>query len=279
MEIGSRYLTFRANYYVPLSGAEESGRRKQLVNRDIYSQVDEEYELLVKPIPGRSDISDTRLRIDSTTRTTLFDTLDLFTFFEEPLQGWETEVSALVPKLDEVIDVRLIAGLYGFADGEYAEGFTGWRAGIEVRPVPTLVLGTAWFEDDRYRRGNWFAGARVEIPFCSSLKEIRHDRTHHLVERLTEPTTKATRMTVGEGVEVTQIQEAQFFITDGTETIPVIVNGNQIIGSHGQIYLINSDGSISSNGRGIYIAVSPEPSKFGFLGFGLLLFAARRRRA
>ncbi|MCB1208663.1 MAG: inverse autotransporter beta domain-containing protein [Verrucomicrobiales bacterium] len=278
VEIGSRYLTFRANYYVPLSDAKESGRRKQLVQREIYSQVDEEYKLLVKPIPGRSDISDTRLRIDSTTRTTFFDTLDLFTFFEEPLQGWETEVSALVPKLDEVLDVRLIAGLYGFADGEYAEGFTGWRAGIEVRPVPALVLGAAWFEDDRYRGGHWFAGARVEIPLGSSLKEIRQARTHHLVERLTEPTTKAARMTVGEGVEVSQIHEAQLLITDGTETIPVIVSHNIIVGPGGRVYVMDGNGNIRSSEGKIYVFPVPEPSKMGFVSLGLLLFATRRRR-
>ena len=102
VEIGSRYLTFRANYYVPLSAAKESGRDTRFVSSSTFEQKSETYSLGSRSPPN--DVVDSTLTIDRLNRRTTTSLFDLLTSYEEPLQGWDAEVVGLVPGLDKTID-------------------------------------------------------------------------------------------------------------------------------------------------------------------------------
>jgi autotransporter-associated beta strand protein len=74
----------------------------------------------------------------------------------------------------------------------------GWKAGLEVRPVPAVALTGMWYEDERFLGSDWMFGARMEIPFEAGdlgdgkgmwgrIREAFTPRRRHLVERMAEP--------------------------------------------------------------------------------------------
>jgi hypothetical protein len=106
------------------------------------------------------------------------------------LEGWDIEVAVLVPGIDKYMDVQLIGGYYGFTgDRSATANIEGWRAGIEARPVPNLVLGATWFESERLYQDNWLASMSIEIPWGEGgmrnlLASAFKPRRRHLAERM-----------------------------------------------------------------------------------------------
>jgi hypothetical protein len=205
VEAGTRYVEMRANYYVPLSGrelAEEIRTRERFASqrRSIRQEVtyDEPFAT------GHTIAQDATFRTLETTvtRTTTVDRITRL--FEEGMEGFDVELGLLMPGLDRWMDVKVIGGYYSFDNQPFGPqtGGTGrvkgWKAGLEARPVPAVVLNGTWYEDDRLTGSDWTAGVRLEIPFEAGdlgdgkglwdrVGDAFRPRRRHLVERMAEP--------------------------------------------------------------------------------------------
>lgn len=176
LEAGTRYVTLRGNYYIPLT---EKKRAGELVYGSVYESRYENHA------PG----------YDYEYRS-LYGSIETWGVYEEPMRGWDIEMALLVPKLDRYTEVQLLLGYQDLdADsGAFGSEIRGWKAGIEWRPVPAVALNATWYEDKRYRGADWIAGVRVEIPLGDreALKNAFKFRRRHLQERLTQPVERQT---------------------------------------------------------------------------------------
>ena len=285
-EVGTRYVMLHANYYLPLTNEQRYG------TRHLFEQIGpstKDYLLNVsRPHssgPGGGSIQDINVSTfqSSTFRKT---TIGLY---EESLRGWDSDVSFLIPKLDQYVDLRLIAGLYGYQDGDTAKGFNGWRLGAEFRPIPSVVFMGSHFNDDRNDEGQWFAGVRFEIPFGSSTKDLLKVRRRSLEERLREPVSRRNAVTLADGTKV----ESRAEYTRRTRIAIESLNlgrvphpGDWVQLADGTILVVDSDGRtlhFHGNGDPNYpitgvIAVVPEPARAILLTIGLMGLIVRRRR-
>jgi hypothetical protein len=160
IEAGTRYVTLRANYYLPLTDDKTISRRTETEvshRRHTSSQT---------TATGTSTLANGQtvqnFRTTTTTRFTTTTTTRTFELFEEPLEGWDLELALLVPGIDRYLDVQLIAGYYSLEAERSHRDFKGFRAGVEVRPVPAVVLHATWFEEDRLYHDEWIAGIRLD---------------------------------------------------------------------------------------------------------------------
>ena len=201
VEAGVRYLEVRANYYVPL-------------NDDSIGSYDVT-ELTQTSSGGRPAIR-------ATTRT-----IDII---EEPMEGWDAELALLIPGLDKYFDMRLIGGFYSFETNSsgsallYSGDVEGWKAGVEVRPVPAVVLAGMWYEDENLVEDNWMVSVRLEVPLGKPASQSFIPRRRHLQERLLEPVHRQNSSvqtgvsfepsSVKRSTVLTSAQQAQRFLAD-----------------------------------------------------------------
>ncbi|HSJ01567.1 MAG TPA: inverse autotransporter beta domain-containing protein, partial [Verrucomicrobium sp.] len=206
LEAGTRYVEVRGNYYIPLSDrqlAEEFRTREQ--RQSSSTATSNSVTPLSDPYATGNTIAQDALftsRATTTTRTTTIERL--FRRYEEGMEGWDAEVSILLPWVDKFMDVRVIGGYYSFDNQPFGpqEGGTGnvegWKAGLEIRPVPAVVLTGTWYEDDRLTGGDWTAGVQLQIPFEAGdlgdgkgfwgrIGDSFKPRRRHLAERLAQP--------------------------------------------------------------------------------------------
>jgi hypothetical protein len=202
IEAGTRYLELRANYYLPLTDGES------------ISQFDAT-SFAPTTVGGRPAIR-------ATTRT-----IDII---EEPMEGWDAELALLIPGLDKYFDVRLIGGYYSFETNTsgrallYSADVEGWKAGVEVRPVPAVVLAGMWYEDENLVQDNWMVSVRLEVPLGKPASQSFTPRRRHLQERLLEPVHRQNAaINTGVSIEASRVkntttltnaQQAQRFLAD-----------------------------------------------------------------
>jgi hypothetical protein len=197
VEAVTRYLEFSANYYLPLSNrqvAEEIRTRQRFTTR---SSAIEYHEPSATGYSIYQDVTLTRFATTTTIER-------LFRRYEDGMEGWDSEVALLVPWIDRWMDVKLIGGYYAFDNQPFGpqSGGTGnvkgWKAGVEVRPVPAVVLTAAWYDDERLTGSDWIAGVSLEVPFEAGdlgdgkgfwgrISDAFKPRRRHLVERMAEP--------------------------------------------------------------------------------------------
>jgi hypothetical protein len=252
----------------------------------------EGYTYTVSPIPNRTDISDVNVywnqsyRARTTTRHTTTN------FFEAPQKGWNAEAMALVPGLDRHLDLRLLAGLY-----DYGQDLRGARFGLELRPIPALVLSATWFEDAGPTGDHWLAGVGFQIPLGAAPKTQLTPRSRTLKERLLEPVSRQNQIQLGDEEETSSdISERQVAknkvssfkgqvwaqsINGKTFSPGTMIYGTKPDGSS-IILVVQKDGSLKDiSGSEIYgiIVVVPEPSHTLLLALGTLSLILRRRRS
>jgi hypothetical protein len=202
VEAGVRYLEVRANYYLPLHSGDTVGSFDAT-------------ELEPTSVGGRPAVR-------ATTRT-----IDII---EEPMEGWDAELALLIPGLDKYFDVRLIGGYYSFETDHsgrallHSADVEGWKAGVEVRPVPAVVLAGMWYEDENLVQDNWMVSVRLEVPLGKPGSESFVPRRRHLQERLLEPVYRQNAaIQTGVSFEpsrvksttvLTSAQQAQRFLND-----------------------------------------------------------------
>lgn len=219
-EIGSRYLELRGNYYLPFDGSQKlaerstSSRSYTSRSRSQRSSSSTSYNTqsaqATTPTGApfatgnsiQQDVNLTDLAVTSattTTRTTTYTTTTKTTIktitslFEEGMEGWDVEAAVLIPGLDKYLDVTLLAGYYSFDNQPFGpqrggSGETeGWKLGVEIRPVPAIVLTGTWYEDEGLTGSDWVVGAGLQIPLGREWKDAFKSRRRHLAERLAEP--------------------------------------------------------------------------------------------
>jgi hypothetical protein len=193
-EMATRYLELRANYYHPLTGRQEGA---PILQREI-----ERGTFLTS---GKEPFATGHtIQQDVTFTTYDFYTDALFRTYEEGMKGWDAEAALLVPGLDKWCELWLIGG-YGSFDnqpfGPQISGtgkIAGWKAGIEFRPIPQVILSTTRFENERLAGGELVYGLSLQIPldpepanpnksWWSKIKDSLHPRSRHLAERTAVP--------------------------------------------------------------------------------------------
>lgn len=205
-EVATRYVEIRGNYYIPTNGRKlaerqvsyetrSSSRTRNTIQSDLSNPYDNGQGLMVQ---------DQTTSVVSTTTTTTETFRHIFERYEQGLKGWDIEVAVLVPYLDQWCDVKIIGGYLDLRNSPFGPqtGGTGpvrgWKAGVEIRPVPALAITGMWYQDKKFLGADWVVGARMEIPFefgdigdgktfWTRIGDAFHPRRRHLVERLAEP--------------------------------------------------------------------------------------------
>ena len=213
LEAGTRYIEVRGNYYIPLSD-------DQVISRRTVTEIDRSSKTTTKNIYGATSVSGGQIvqnvTKQSSTATTTTVTRRTFETFEEPLEGWDVELALLVPGLDRICDVKVIGGYYSFEGDRSTLKVDGWRAGVEIRPVPAVVLHGTWYENKSLYAEEWVAGVRLEIPLGGGLKEAFTPRRRHLAERLYEPVHRKNSSITSSGSET---EETTSSTSSGTTTV------------------------------------------------------------
>ena len=195
----------------------------------------------------------------TTTRTTTTTIERLFQLFEEGMEGWDAEVAMLVPGLDRFMDLKLLGGYYSFDNQPFGPqtggtgNVEGFKAGVELRPVPAVVLTATWYEDERFVGSDWLYGAQLQIPFemgdlgdgknfWGRMKDSFTPRRRHLAERLAEPVRRQNEaIKVGNSVE----EETKVSVTAKTVT-KVVSQGPQQIILVNDVIFVNNGGPVGN---------------------------------
>jgi hypothetical protein len=198
-EIGTRYLEVRGNYYVPFDSSQKLAERTTSTRQ--FSNTSSSSHLQTSPTYGPLSAAENAIGQDvtlttslvTTRRTTTTTVRTITSLFEEGMEGWDMEAAVLVRGLDKYLDVTLLAGYYSFDNQPFGpqrggSGETeGWKLGLEVRPVPAVVLTGTWYEDEGLTGSDWVVGAGLQIPLGADWKDAFKPRRRHLIERMAEP--------------------------------------------------------------------------------------------
>jgi hypothetical protein len=206
LEAGTRYVEIRGNYYIPLSDKQLADEfRTRETFQSTSSQSQQSVTPTSDPYATGNNITQNALYSTSVTTTTRTTTIErLFRRYEEGMEGWDAEIALLIPWLDRYMDVTVIGGYYSFDNQPFGpqSGGTGnvegWKAGLQVRPVPAVLLSGTWYEDERLTGGDWTVGVQLQVPFeagdlgdgktfWSRIGDSFKPRRRHLIERLAEP--------------------------------------------------------------------------------------------
>ncbi len=145
VEVLSKWIDARANYYIPESGSQQVGSFSRSATSRKVSQQFTNGNLFQRTVTDR-------------TTTSRFNTM------EQALEGWNAEVGVLVPYVDQYFELRIFAGGYSYdnpAGGETA----GFKARAEARVTEGITFDVEYWEDEQLVGGNWVGGVRVSIPF------------------------------------------------------------------------------------------------------------------
>ena len=222
-EVGTRYLELRGNYYIPTSDERFLGRTTETFSRSSVRRSTS--TTLGSPFVDANG-NTVQNRIQRTTRTTSTTTVRRVTeFWEEPLEGWDAELSVLVPGIDKWMDVRLVGSYYSYhGNFLHVADVSGWRAGVEFRPVKAVVLSAMWYEKNQLYRDHWLVGVRFEIPLGKPMSQSFSTGYRHLAERLYEPVRRKNSAVSTSGTETTTTTTT----TSGSSTV-IFQSQNQII--------------------------------------------------
>lgn len=281
-ELGSRYVTLRGNYYLPDSGRHQYASTTTVRSLPSQERTRDNYSLDVRPEGNVADIGIVWDRQTQIRRRSLFTTVESF---ETALQGWDLELMAMVPKIDRYVDLRLLAGLYDFEGG-----LSGGRFGLELRPVPALVLSALWMEDGRGSagQGHWLAGVGVQLPLGAKPKTQLTPRSRSLKERMLEPVARQNRLMLGDEEEVSQRVVERVSESREGGRFEAFVTYSYAPGSllstigpdgRGLSFVVQADGSLKQVPYvELMSVVIPEPSRVVLLMLGLFSLSLRRRR-
>lgn len=219
-EVGTRYLEIRGNYYIPLTDKQLAYEQRRKYSYQTTSTSSTQQANYGTPYAyGNTLAQDVQYSTLTTTTTSTTTIEQLFRLYEEGMEGWDIQASVLVPGLDRWMDVFFIGGYFSFDNQPFGPqtggsgNVEGWKAGLEVRPVPAVVLNATWYEDERFVGSDWLYGMRLEIPFeMGDLGDGRGfwdrvgaaftPRRRHLAERLVEPVRRQnTAIKVGNETE------------------------------------------------------------------------------
>ena len=158
-ELLSSWIDARANYYDPEDDRTLVGSRTETTT----SQSARTSEGWGDPhADDHAIVQDyTLTRILTTTTTTR-----TFEQYEQALGGydWEVGLRLPLPVKSETMEARVFAGAYDF-DRDFGDDAKGWKARAEVRLLSSLFLDAGAYENKDLTGSDWFAGARLSVPF------------------------------------------------------------------------------------------------------------------
>lgn len=244
-EIGTRYLELRGRYFVPLGDGEET------VERYYYS---DSFHYSSPYVEAHSS----------------FTFESVFTYLTESLEGCDLTASLLVPGLDRWMEARVVGG-YAYFQGTTLDSieYDSCHLGVELRPVPAVVLGATWFENEALVGDNWMFTLGFQLPFETAdigdgkggfwghIKDAFKPKRRHLAGRLREPTRRyALPMQIRTGLK--SFRETfsyeyyfSYILPDGTVVTVVDESGGA---SYSAGY--TTAGSLTLIGGNSYLAVS-----------------------
>ncbi|QIF02136.1 inverse autotransporter beta domain-containing protein [Roseimicrobium sp. ORNL1] len=261
-EIGTRYFEIRGNYYIPLTERKlvlEQRSKQTFTNSSTSLSQQVSGEPFATGNTVQQELTTTTLATTTTSTTTIE---QLFRLYEEGMEGWDVQASLLVPGLDRWMDVFFIGGYYSFDNQPFGPqtggtgNVEGWKAGVEVRPVPAVVLNATWYEDERYVGSDWLYGLRLEIPFemgdlgdgkgfWDRVGESFTPRRRHLAERLVEPVRRQN-----EAIKVGNDTEQKVDVDTSVQRVTkVVAQSSQRVVLQEDIVFVNN-GAAVGNGIG-----------------------------
>ena len=194
LEFETRYLALRGNYYHPLTDRQEG---EPILQRDVQRAT----FLTSGEEPFATGHT---IQQDLTFTTYDFYTDRLYRTYEEGMKGWDVEAAVIVPWLDKWCELWLIGGYGDFQNQPFGPQIAGtgelhgWKAGIEFRPIPQLVLSATHYEEKRMAGGEWLYGLSLQLPldpepqnpgksWWRKIKDTLKPRSRHLAERAAVP--------------------------------------------------------------------------------------------
>jgi hypothetical protein len=153
VEVLSRWLDARANYYLPED-------KKEL----IASETTETVDVSGAASYGDPYATDHLILQDYTLTTTTTTTRRLYERFESAMEGFDAEIGVRLPLPDALPVVRLFGGYYSFEDA-FGKKVEGPKGRVEVRIGSFLTLDAEVFDDKELNGTSYYAGARFDTPF------------------------------------------------------------------------------------------------------------------
>ncbi len=227
LEALSKWIDFRANYYHPISG------EKHIEGEDFYKF-------------GERSL----LKYEN---------------YEEALRGFDAEIGFLVPKISDFIETRIYGGGYWY-NSKLGQDVKGTKAGIEIRPLPALMLNVEIKNDDVFGNdtfvkacvmlpfeiGNIFKGKSPFAGWKDSLKIGKEVRK--LKERMTDMVVRDIDIITSENIKEKKLHDMIFVdnSNDGDEdgslshphnTLDEAFNDDPLYGEGVWIYVKEGDGT------------------------------------
>ncbi len=270
VEVMSRYVELRGNYYFPLTGRKETERfrtsettsRTNTTTSTSYNTQSSASDPYGTGYTIAQDINESVFATTETSTMTTTTTIErLFRRYEEGMEGWDAELAVLLPWIDRWMDVKVVGGYYSFDNqpfGPQSSGtgkVDGWKAGVEVRPVPAIALSALWYQDKKLTGSDWIAGLRVELPFETTnigdgkggfwghIKDAFKSRRRHLAERLAEPVRRQNAaVTLGNVTAQKQSASSTSSTTRQSVTRVVSQSSTQVVLATDVIFVDNTVG-------------------------------------
>ena len=145
LEVLSKWVDARVNYYLPEDGNQKTGSFSRSSTNRRVSQQFTNGNLFQRSVVDR-------------TVTGRFNTV------EQALEGWNAEIGVLVPWIDQFCELRVFAGGYSY-DNPLGGETAGFKARAEARVTEGITLDLEYWEDAKLVGGNWVGGVRVSVPF------------------------------------------------------------------------------------------------------------------
>lgn len=197
IEVLTKWVDFRANYYLPDQKREQIARRT--VNNDHHE--------VESTILERGRVAQGGLFIpfyeNRFTEVNVTDR-EQFARFESPLEGLNTELGLLLPVLDRYAEVRIYGGYYHYLN-PYGSDYDGLTTRLEARLRQGITAEVEYWDDKVLTGGHWTGGVRVSLPFnlgnlfagrnpFEGAGEAFGPVSHDFADRLSEPVHRSHRV-------------------------------------------------------------------------------------
>ncbi len=158
LEFLSTWVDARVNVYLP-----EGGKKTADEYATATSQTQERGSYWYAPTGQGNAITQYGYDVTSTYDVK---TLQHYQISEQAMDGFDGEIGALlpIPVIKDVADVKAFVGFYDY-NAHYGDDLAGMKGRLEIKPMPSVYLDAAWFEDKALLGSRYSVGARVSMPF------------------------------------------------------------------------------------------------------------------
>ncbi|MEI8352157.1 MAG: inverse autotransporter beta domain-containing protein, partial [bacterium] len=167
VEFLSKWVDARANAYLPETG-------KKTADSYVVSEgtVQEHGSYWYAPTGQGYQITQYGYDI-----TSVYDvkTLQHYQMFEQAMEGFDCELGALlpIPRVSDYADIKAFVGMYDY-NAHYGSDLIGMKGRLEIKPLPSLYLDAAWYEDKALMGSRYSVGVRASLPF--DLANLSHGK-------------------------------------------------------------------------------------------------------